>query len=533
MLLTLASLLFSLNLSEPPGRYEQKDGNVVVVESRGGSLVMKPLFWSVWQTLVPDGADRFHSAERPERIITFARDAQRRITSMSMTNMGHDEPLLRIAGDRPRPAELLRAGRAREAARALLKQKKDAAAIAATWGNHYVRFLPTQAGVAAEFLAEVARAHPDDAALHAVLGDALVSARRRTEAIAQYERAREIDPKNESAVTSLRMLRGAYDSLPLSLDALFAQPAAGEIAAVRQQWSQRDLRPRDVQIVKRGTLGAFDVRIVSHRIYGSKHYGAVLVPKNAKGPFPVVVEAKGVSPSYFPLDLTRAIAPKFLAGEPVVFFLPSYRGEVLLFDGERYQSEGDRTDVWDGATDDFIAFTSAALKVTPEANGERMCSFGKSRGGTVAMLAGIRDRRFHCVAAWSGPADHFFEMEQMGLTPRERVAEGLYRKSDVFGIAGQFIETWLRAPLAGEQDIAETRLHILASSPLWFAESLPASQLQYGEEDGVVSPRHGRALLQRVPAGRVELIVHQGFGHDLDAERAERETKRYLLEHLR
>lgn len=189
--------------------------------------------------------------------------------------------------------------------------------------------------------------------------------------------------------------------------------------------------------------------------------------------------------------------------------------------------------MWDGATDDLIAFTSAALRVTPEAMDERMCVFGKSRGGTVALLAGIRDPRFDCVVDWSGPADHFFEMVVSGLTPRERVAEGLRRKSDVSGLAGQFIETWLRAPLAGERDLAETRLHLLASSPLWFAESLPPSQLHHGEEDNMVAARNGRALLRRLPEGRAEAFFYAGAGHDLDPEQASRHTRRFLFEQLR
>ena len=532
MLLLTASLLFSL--SDLAGRYEQKDGNVVLVEARNSTLTVRPIFWSVDQMLIPDGTDRFHSEERPERSFTFARDAKGRIVSMSMTNMSHDDPLPRITDSRPRPAELLRARRPREAARLLVKQRADAADIAAAWGSHFARLLPTRAADAAEFLTIVAATHPSHPALLGALGDALVVAGKRTEAIVAYERALKAKPDDANASASLRMLRGDYKDLPLSLDALFAPPTAEEIAIVRRQWQQRDLRPRDVQIVKRGTMGDWDVRIVAHRIYGAKHFGAVLLPKNATaGCCSVVVEAKGVSPSYFPLDLTRALAPKLLAGDPVAVFLPSYRGEVLLFDGERYQSEGDRTDVWDGATDDLIAFTSAALKVTPEANGENMCAFGKSRGGNVALLAGIRDRRFDCVADWSGPTDHFYEMVQMGRTPRERVAEGLYRKSDVFGMAGQFIETWLRAPLAGERDLAETRLHLLASSPLWFAESLPPSQIHYGEEDNVVSPRNGRALLQRLPAGRAEALFYENAGHDLEREKAFRETRRFLLQHLR
>ena len=97
---------------------------------------------------------------------------------------------------------------------------------------------------------------------------------------------------------------------------------------------------------------------------------------------------------YFPLDLGEVpYAPRLLddAQAGFVYVLPSFRGETLLAGGRRYVSEGDRTDGWDGATDDAIAFLSAALAVTPEADPSRVCAFGKSRGGGVALLMGARD----------------------------------------------------------------------------------------------------------------------------------------------
>ncbi|HEU4886800.1 MAG TPA: prolyl oligopeptidase family serine peptidase [Thermoanaerobaculia bacterium] len=198
----------------------------------------------------------------------------------------------------------------------------------------------------------------------------------------------------------------------------------------------------------------------------------------------------------------------------------------MLFDGKTWTSEGDRTDVWDGAADDFIAFAAAALTVTPEADGERMCAFGRSRGGTVAMLAGVRDARFDCVVSWAGPADQLQTMVQSGWSPRERAAEGVRRKSDVFGIGGQFIETFL----AKGRSVAETRLHLIASSPLYFAERLRSTQAHYGEDDNIVSLRNGRALAAHNRG--IELIVHPEAGHDLDRVLAFREAKRFLLQRL-
>ena len=517
-LLALLALPVSADLRKYTGRYEQADGNIVHVTLRGDTLVVRPLFWRATQDLVPEGTNRFFSYERPERKASFIVDAKGRVLALRMNGIGHDAPMPKLPHNRPVPAELLMNGHPREAAARLLR-RDDALEIATAWGNFIARALPSKWSDAAKFISEVAAKHPQDKKLREVEGMLLVAAGRRAPAKKAFEVA--------GAEQSLRML-----TPDPSLDALFEKPSKKEIETVSLRWKERDLSPRDVNVVHRGNLelgrGVAEVRIVSHRVHGSLHYGAVLVPKGAQRA-PVIVEAKGVSPSYFPLDLSRPpYAPQVLGNVQggAIYFLPAYRGEVLNFDGKSWTSEGDRTDVWDGATDDFIAFAAAALEVTPEADGTRMCAFGKSRGGTVALLAGIRDRRFDCVVAWAAPVDHFFEMVQSGWTPRERAAEGLRSKSDVFGIGGQFIETFL----AKSRTVEEQRLHIIASSPLWFAERLPATQAHYGLDDSMVAAGNGVALDARNP--KVQLVLHEEAGHDLDKVKAFAETKRFLLQRL-
>lgn len=530
--LTLVVVLFALSvradLHEYEGRYEQSDGNAVIVQIRRGVLTARPVFWRSIQTLAADGPDRFHVAERPERKAVFSRDAAGRIAALTVNGIGHDGPMPRITHERPLPSELIMSGHAGTAAQAVLA-RPDAADIAVRWGEFIGRALPTKFAAGAEFVGAVAAKHPADARLQVVQGALLVGAGRRDEAERAYRRALELDPENEQAAIALRMLGTAGDLGPL-----FARPRRNEIREVLRRWNERDLEPRDVRIVHRGSIslghGPAEVRIVAHTVLGSTHYGAVIVPAGAtRNCCPVIVEAKGVSPSYFPLDLSRVpYGPEVMAEDQskFVYFLPAYRGEVLLVDGQTFASAGDRTNVWDGATDDFIAFTAAALTVTPEADASRVAAFGKSRGGTVALLAGIRDRRFDCVVAWSAPADHFFEMVQSGWTPRERAEEGLRQKAGITGIGGQFIETFL----APKRPTAETRLHLLASSPLWFANRLPPAQAHYGEDDNMVQARNGRALFAR--NRRIEAVFHHEAGHDLDPDRAARETRRFLLQRL-
>ena len=516
-LLAFLCLLALPLAAEYAGRYEQRDGNVVYVFEKDGKWIVRPLFWRATQELAPEGRDVFYSRERPERKAIFHRDANLNVVSLKMNGIGHDEPMPKLTHDKPVPAELLMSGKPRQAARAVLA-REDAIDVAIAWGEFLSRALPSKFADAATFLAEIVKKHPDHAKLQATYGALLVAAGRRGEAKKAFERAGAAEP--------LRMLG------PDDLGPLFAKPSREELDAVLAGWAKRDLAPNTIQIIHREAMRLgeteAEVRIVSHKTQGSVHYGAVIVPKGAKGAA-VIVDAKGVSPSYFALDLSRVPASAELFGEDrknYIYFLPSYRGEVMLLGKQSWTSQGDRTDAWDGAADDFIAFTAAALRVTPEADGSRVCAFGRSRGGTVAMLAGIRDKTFDCVVAWAGPTDHFFEMVQSGWTPRERAAEGLRVKADVFGMGGQFLEAFLAKP----RSVAEQRLHILASSPLWFADRLPATQAHYGEDDNIVSIGNGRAL--KTKNAKVEVVIHKEAGHDLDKARAFAETKKFLARTL-
>ncbi|HEU4886801.1 MAG TPA: hypothetical protein VFV49_02870 [Thermoanaerobaculia bacterium] len=311
--LLLALLLATLPLladdRDYVGRYEQADGNVVNVSITDEGLIVRPLFWRSVQRLSPEGPDRFFSAERPERHAQFTRDASGRVVSLTMNGIGHDAPMPRVMHTRPVPAELIMSGRPRDAAKAILK-RKDAVEVAVGYGDFIARALPTKAAAGAEFMGAMVKRHPRDARLLDVYGTLLVASGRRAEARKAFARAIELDPKVERSAEGLRML----DSRELG--ELFAPPTPVEIAAVAESWSRRDLTSRDVEIVARGTmsLGTVDaeVRIVSHRVHGALHYGAVIVPippirhPGGTPAFPVIVDAKGFRRVTF-----RSICPAF------------------------------------------------------------------------------------------------------------------------------------------------------------------------------------------------------------------------------
>src|SRR5689334_1870550 len=155
MPLLLAALLAVLSSSDYVGRYQQADGNVVYVTGQHGKLIVRPLFWRATQELVPDGEDHFYSRERPERKAVFTHDANGRVISLTMNGIGHDAPMPRITHQHVVPAELLMRGKPRDAAREVLR-RKDAATVAAAWGEFLARALPSKWNDAATFVHTIA-----------------------------------------------------------------------------------------------------------------------------------------------------------------------------------------------------------------------------------------------------------------------------------------------------------------------------------------------------------------------------------------
>ena len=273
-------------------------------------------------------------------------------------------------------------------------------------------------------------------------------------------------------------------------------------------WRARRLDAADVEVLatRDVTFGgvSMEARLLRHRVHGLRHHGLVLTPRAATpGCCPVLLEAKGVSWNFFPLRVPGGLNLPGILGPDLARFVlvvPGFRGETIVWDGQAYLSEGDPRDPWDGATDDLLALLNAALTVTPAADASRVGVFGRSRGGTVALLAGLRDPRIRAVAAWAAPTDHFRLMTHGGWTKEEEVRVALRRGAPPREDGGQFIDQFLRPAIDGGAALAAMRHKLLASSPLYFAEQLPATQVHYGLEDSIVPAANGRALAKRLPS---------------------------------
>ena len=526
----------------PAGRFIEPGSpvlRVVHIETRHGLIDFMPSDWIGGVPMVAVAPDSFAVPGLDRFAMKVVRDGRGCVSALRTYGFGFERALQPAAGP-ALPIEEVLDGDVRRGTLELLPALDGA--IAARLGQVLLRS-PGRSERAVAFLADAARAFPETAELHATLGDAYVAAGAMREAAASYRAALRIDPSVAWPASALRMLRSesrlpGTPARPTLLDSLFEPPSAAEIARVRAEWRARDLEPADVAVVREypQTIGGIDytARVIRHRVHGDTHYGLVLVPAGARNA-PLVVEAKGVSPSFFPLRPGGLTVPEVLGPDAAraILVAPAYRGESLIVDADTFTSAGDRSDVWDGATDDLLAFLVVAKRTTPEADTTRVCVFGRSRGGTVALLASIREPSIDCAVAWAAPTDWFELMGQQGWTVRQAAEEALYSSSELHEIGGQFLNTFLRRVAAGEEPMERARRRMLASSPLWFAADIGCVQAHWGVDDVIVPVRNGRAFGEQAASSRCyEPVIHERAGHDQDRIVAPILSARYLASHL-
>lgn len=536
-------------LTQYVGRYKQSNSSIAIVKIINGQLILRPLFWRSEQTFRPKNVDEFVHEEREGRQIVFQRNEKGCVESVKIIGLGRDDGFYQRLEIEQTPLEMLFAGKAKLAAEKMVQNNPNGVMEFVGIARQLLQKFSSKKNDAVIFLNVLAKHYPNNSAVFSALGDAQIAVGNRLLAKENYLKAFKFDREDESALRGLQKLKAIPTDItqttvgwtvPFSLDEVFKKPTNAEIAEVEADWKQRDLSPKDVIEVAKGriNLGSSDatVRIISHRVHGEKHYGAIIIPDGIEKCAPLILDLKGVSWNYFPLVLNDIISPKILGAEQekFIYVVPSFRGETLKFNGVDYLSEGDRTDSWDGATDDTLALLNAALSITPQADANRICAFGKSRGGSVALLAGIRNPKIKQVLNWAGPVDWFELMGTEGWTQKEIVSEGMFNKSAPNQEGGQFIERYMLKAMEGKWNLSQVRLKMLAGSPIYFTKYLPQLQAHYGIEDEMVPIVNGQMLSQKMKkTGRTSAIFtsffHASSGHDLNQRIAFEESKKYLM----
>jgi dipeptidyl aminopeptidase/acylaminoacyl peptidase len=324
---------------------------------------------------------------------------------------------------------------------------------------------------------------------------------------------------------------------------LLQPPEPGEIAAVQTEWRARDLAPTDVRIVATHRVSisdsAFKASIVSYIVAGLRQYGALFLPAGSAGAAPLILDIRGVEPGYpvrrldeGPFSATVVTSP---AHTQFGFAVPSLRGHAIELAGQTYDSEGDRRDSWDGATDDAIGFLTAVLSLDEPIDRERVAVFGASRGGSVALLMAARDPRIDAAVAFAPATDWFSLMGRPGENWLEtlRAAESRPER-DPRTREAQFLEWFVDD--RRQLPLAEARRRIIAASPLYHRSVGAALQVHHGLDDRPVPVRNSQVLERRLIEARASnsaVLFYAQAGHDLSRSAAPGRARQFLLEQLR
>jgi fermentation-respiration switch protein FrsA (DUF1100 family) len=302
-----------------------------------------------------------------------------------------------------------------------------------------------------------------------------------------------------------------FDRADLPL--LFAPVTENERVAVLADWASRDVSPREVRVVQRDTIAlgvdSLEVRILSHLVQGDRHYGAVIVPLAAAViPRPVLAYTHfsdtGVNVEAALLAL-GAVAG--LRGTQFALVLPSYRGKTLSFGSSVWTSEGD-VSIWDGEVDDALALIHAAWEQPGVARGNA-ATLGFSAGGSIALLAAIREPEIVRVVDFFGPTDFFGTFAQdLLLSILDDDPPGL---ASIPELQASVVDPLER----GELSLPDMRLELLRRSALHFVDRLPLVLAHHSTVDGVVSVRETEALERAVQqaGGAIEAHYYAGGGH--------------------
>lgn len=257
---------------------------------------------------------------------------------------------------------------------------------------------------------------------------------------------------------------------------ILIDPSSQEIKGVLNDLRAQDLSPKKIVIHDSISLSNSNkLYVLSHKIDGFTHYGAVITPinKNDKK-LPVIIFATGGDGMHKDFNIGQDFShpaiqfPNFLGDnldDKFIVIIPSFRGQQLIIDDKKYQSGGDVSDAFEGATTDALAFLNVTLKTFKQTNKNQVAIFGGSRGGTVALLASSRDKRIKRTIVVAAPTD----------------MKALYQL-----YPNQFKLLFFNDLLTGKISILEARKKFISISPIYFIDELPLVQLHHDKNDPFV-----------------------------------------------
>lgn len=237
-----------------------------------------------------------------------------------------------------------------------------------------------------------------------------------------------------------------------------------------------------------------EVQIIEHFSKEQKHYGAVILPTqyDSLKNYPMLVWANGLDQSNPSVQLNnttiRTLVSKF---SNYIIVIPSYRGQALVYERKRYCSDGFFGDAFDGATDDALRLLALVIDEIEGADENRISVCGVSRGGTVALLMGIRNQAIRNVVSIAGPTDFFSN-------------EFYYRYGKQYKY--QFLST--------NTSVKDIRAKMLKSSPIHFIDDYQNPLLLiHGKHDRTVHISHASKVIHKLEGQENFTAILHNEGH--------------------
>lgn len=289
----------------------------------------------------------------------------------------------------------------------------------------------------------------------------------------------------------------------LSIEELLKEPTADELDEIVTEWQQKNFNPTDVQVVyAEETENGDSIKVISHLVNGLLHYGAIRIPKSLNASSaPILLELEGGGTGLDVSKVSTLTSGKCkVERDNYISILPSYRGNILRGKGFCFRSEGYAGDAWLGAAEDAISFLESVKFMYNKTDSTKTIATGVSRGATVALIIGGLTNKLDYIIANS---THIKFVDQH-VVDNERVG-------------GSFSRAFY-TPKANPDEI---RKRIIASSPYYFANNLPAFEIHQGTEDKKTTVWHARILEKRLKEiGRNDstynIYIYNGKGHAYD-----------------
>ena len=314
-------------------------------------------------------------------------------------------------------------------------------------------------------------------------------------------------------------LLAATSSAQTDLTPLFSEPTAAEIEALQADWASRPTEVTDFVHERYDQREGFTISRGSFTFEGLKQYVMVRFPLDyvPGGSYPVLIYHHGGTQGLYcgsSLDFDVTF-PRGCIADSAFFLAPTYRGEV--FNGGDYLSyrvsEGE-VSVWDRDCDDAMAMLTSFLAVTPEADTQRLFSFGRSRGATVAYHMAVRDPRLRRSVIMFGASN--FRHENIVADCQLEVDEGILATNTVSSKVMQYIAgPWL----AGEISLQDARHLLNGWSIRYTLNGDVRMQVHHGGEDDRIVIDHAYLvddLMQQWGAGEPEyqFYTYPNAGHN-------------------